>query len=226
MTSAPNETTAAEPPAKSSGSGGVFGPLVRAVHGPVYRVRIKELVRCITPHLRVGDHVLDVGCGSGTLGRAIADAPSCPANVVITGLERFPRPGASIPVAGYDGITIPLADRSIDVVIVADVLHHDPEPLRLLRECARITRRFLIIKDHKVEGPLAQSRISLADWAANVGYGVPCLFQYNTPAQWKHWQTQLGLNVVEERTTMNLYPPIANLLFGRRLQYLAVLAVP
>jgi hypothetical protein len=93
----------------------------------------------------------------------------------------------------------------------------------LIRECARVTRRLLVIKDHKIDGPLARARISLIDWAANAPHGVPCLFRYNTPQEWAESHRRHGLEPEREWSSMRLYPPVVNLLFGRRLQYLALL---
>lgn len=191
-----------------------------AMHKPVYAARLQELVRRIVPRLRENDRVLDVGCGGGTLGRALMDAPECPKGVVVTGLERFKRGGEPIEVVPYDGITFPFADGSFDIVIVADVLHHEEDPDRLLRECARVTRRLVIVKDHQVKGLLAQQRISLIDWAANAPYGVKCLYRYNTPGEWSATPARVGLRAAEEVGKMNLYPPGFNFLFGRGLQYM------
>lgn len=200
--------------------------IMKAAHGPIYNARRRELVRLILPHLRPGDRVLDVGCGVGTLGHALTTDPAAPAGLIVTGIERVARGGEPIPVREYDGRHIPDPDGAHDVVIVADVLHHDPEPDLLLRECIRVCRRLLIIKDHQVKGPLAQQRISLIDWAANAPHGVPCLYTYNTPAQWAAFPDRFGLRTVEARPTINLYPPIVNLLFGRSLQFLGVYQTP
>lgn len=208
----------------TASSTGPIGSLMKALHAPVYEARKRALVSAILPHLSPNDTVLDVGCGVGTLGRAIMDHPECPDGVQVTGLERFARGGEPIPVRAYDGITFPDPDKAHDVVIVADVLHHEEDPDRLLRECARVARRLVIIKDHQVAGPLAQQRISLIDWAANAPHGVKCLYRYNTPRQWADLPARLGLRLVTEHNAMNLYPPFVNLLFGRRLQYMAFLA--
>ncbi|MBZ0171839.1 MAG: hypothetical protein K8E66_05620, partial [Phycisphaerales bacterium] len=106
------------------------------------------------------------------------------------------------------------------------VLHHEPEPDELASECARIARRRLIVKDHQIKGPLAQQRISFLDWAANAPYGVPCLYRYNTPGEWVGFRDRIGMEPVEERSGMRVYPFGFEQVFGGSLQYFAVLAHP
>lgn len=196
---------------------------MKGLHAPVYAARLRELVRQITPELRPGDRVLDVGCGGGALGRALLDAPQCPKRVEVRGLERHRRGDEAIPTDGYDGGAIPHADRSFEVVILADVLHHELEPGRLIDECARVASRLVIIKDHKRDGWLARPRISLIDWAANAPHGVPCLYRYPTGEQWAASLRRHGLEVEREMTSMRLYPPVIDTFFGGGLQYFAVL---
>jgi SAM-dependent methyltransferase len=202
---------------------GVLSKVLKRLHAPVYATRIQELVRQITPHLRDNDRVLDVGCGFGALGKSILDSPLCPAGVEVLGVERIKRGDELIPVEAYSGNVLPYAANSFDVVILADVLHHEPDPHHLIVDCVRVTRRLLIIKDHKLEGLLAQQRISLLDWAANAPYGVPCLYRYNTPKQWHQWFSEHQLPIEREATSLRLYPPLYNFFFGGGLQYLAVL---
>lgn len=196
--------------------------LMSTMHAPIYESRLRVLVSHITSHLRPGDRVLDVGCGGGTLGAALMEAAD---GVTVSGLERFKRGGEPIEVVEYDGGDIPLDDDSYDVVILADVLHHEEDPDRLIDECARVSSRLLIIKDHKVQGLLAHARISFMDWAANAPYGVKCLYRYNTLPAWRTSHERHELGLVEEMTSMKLYPPVVNVVFGGTLQYLAVLDV-
>lgn len=203
---------------------GLLARLLASLHGPVYRSRIAGLVQAILPHLRPGDTVLDIGCGGGALGRALMDAPECPEGVIVRGVETAPRGGEAIEVLAYDGRHLPFEDESVDVCILADVLHHDEQPDLVIAEAARVARRAVVIKDHKREGPLAQARISLMDWAANRAYDVPCLYRYLTLQGWRDAHRRLGLDMIAEHTSMQLYPRPYRWLFTPRLQYLAVLA--
>ncbi|MFG0257050.1 MAG: class I SAM-dependent methyltransferase [Phycisphaerales bacterium JB043] len=198
--------------------------ILRFLHAPIYASRLRVLSDAIVTHLREGDRVLDVGCGSGMLATSIRSHSTCPERVHLEGLERVARGNEPIPVTQYDGVRIPFEDDAFDIVIVADVLHHEEHPDRLLGECARVSSRGVIVKDHKPEGLLAQQRISFMDWAANAGYDVPCLFRYNTRARWHETFASMGLTVLDELTSMSLYPPLVNLVFGRRLQYLALVS--
>jgi ubiquinone/menaquinone biosynthesis C-methylase UbiE len=201
----------------------ILASAIKRLHSPIYERRLQELVRQITPHLREGDHVLDVGCGFGALGKEIMGSSNCPPQVKISGLERIERGNELIEVKFYDGNKIPYPDDAFDVVILADVLHHEKEPHRLIKECARVAKRLLIIKDHKTEGVFARQRISFLDWAANMPFNIPCLYRYNTREEWRRWHESHGLIVEYELNSMRLYPPIVNFIFGRRLQYFVVL---
>src|SRR6185436_17266651 len=53
-------------------------PLMRRLHAPIYRRRISVLTDTILAHVQANDLILDVGCGSGALGRAILDSRICP----------------------------------------------------------------------------------------------------------------------------------------------------
>jgi len=198
--------------------------LMSAMHTPVYNHRLRILLDAIIPHIKEGDEILDVGCGNGILAAAIAKDPRTPANVRVRGLERYPRGGEPAEVIAYDGQRFPFEDNEIDIVIVADVLHHEPEPDHLADECARVAGRHLIVKDHQTKGPLAQQRISLLDWAANSPYGVPCLYRYLSPKEWIGFHERLNMAPVDLKDGMNIYPFLLEQFFGGSLHYMAVLS--
>ncbi len=199
----------------------MLGYLLRTVHKPIYETRQKRLVNIISPHLRSGDRVLDIGCGFGHLGAALME--NVP-GLRVEGIESVRRGGELIPITEYEGKKMPFPDKTFDAVILADVLHHDHDQERLLREATRVSKRLVIIKDHLREGFLAQKRISLLDWAANAGYGVPCLYQYHNLDEWHKVVGRVASNTIEERTSIDVYPPVFNQLLGKGLHYFVVFA--
>jgi ubiquinone/menaquinone biosynthesis C-methylase UbiE len=201
--------------------------LLSRLHAPVYRRRLSILSELLLTHLRDKDRVLDVGCGSGQLGAELQkQSAKRMMKIDVCGLERFPRGCEPIAVTEYDGSRFPFPNVTFDMVIVADVLHHEEQPDALIRECVRVSKRLVVIKDHQLSGPLAKVRVSFIDWAANAPYGVECLYRYNTPAQWSAFLHKAELTPMGIYSSINLYPFGLNLVFGRRLQYLAVCRRP
>lgn len=103
----------------------------------------------LLPHLRPGLSVLDVGCGPGsiTLDLAAAVAPGAvvgidPSEAVIetaraTAAERA---DTTTQFTVGDAYAIDAADNTYDVVHAHQVLQHLTDPVRALREMARVTK--------------------------------------------------------------------------------------
>jgi SAM-dependent methyltransferase len=164
--------------------------------------------------------LLDVGCGDGTLARSITER--CP-GLDAVGVEIRARPHTAIPVREFDGRILPFADRSHDVVMLVDVLHHAEEPSLLIREAGRVAARAVIIKDHLTGAWLSQERLRMMDWVGNIGHGVPLRYEYWSPRQWRDAFRQAGLHEVDRRERLGLYGPTLRWLFERRLHFVSCL---
>jgi SAM-dependent methyltransferase len=102
-----------------------------------------------------GDHVLDVGCGTGVLARTAADRVS--ADCQVTGLDRNAgmlavarRLRPQIDWCQGDATQLPFADASYDVVMSQFALMYFPDRTAALREMVRVLR--------------PQGRLALAVW--------------------------------------------------------------
>lgn len=162
--------------------------------------------------------LLDVGCGDGTLARSIVDRRP---GLEATGVEIRARPQTAIPVREFDGRILPFADRSREIVMLVDVLHHAEEPTLLLREAGRVASRAVIIKDHLTGAWLSRERLRLMDWVGNIGHGVPLRYAYWSPGQWRDAFRETGLREVERRERLGLYGAPLQWLFERRLHFVS-----
>ncbi|HPA19799.1 MAG TPA: class I SAM-dependent methyltransferase [Verrucomicrobiae bacterium] len=195
--------------------------LIGSAHMAVaYRPRVQGLCRLIVPRLREGDRVLDVGCGVGALAGACMMALP---GVRFEGLERAPRGGEAIPVTRLEGDRFPFEDGAFDVVLLADVVHHEARPLELLRECRRVARREVLLKDHWHRSRLQYLRICALDWAANYAAGVRCLYRYGSPESWQALVAGAGFEWRSLESPLRLYHQPFEWIFGGRLHFMAVL---
>jgi ubiquinone/menaquinone biosynthesis C-methylase UbiE len=106
-----------------------------------------DLPRCAT--------LLDVGTGLGDIpSRARDFAAQHGVDLTTVGLDsalelaRASRETVGVSVCG-DALSLPFADRSVDVVMCSQVLHHfaDADAARLLREMNRVARVRVVVSD-------------------------------------------------------------------------------
>jgi len=192
-----------------------------ALHKPIYQHRISVLSELIVDVLDNHDKLLDIGSGYGELGNKVLEG--CSKSVLVEGIEKFPRGGEKIKTHSFDGYEMPFEDGAYDVVMMADVVHHEEDYMRLLKEAVRVAKRTVIIKDHVPTGFLGYQRICFMDWAANNPYGVKCLYRYFSTAEWNEIYQKLDLEVREELTSIKLYQEPFNFIFGNSLEYFCVL---
>lgn len=198
--------------------------LIRSLHQTgVHGRRVDVLASHLADILPKGASVADIGAGDGLLAhQVLRTRPDLEWNAVDT----LARPTAHVPVRLYDGRTFPFPDRSVDVVLFVDVLHHTDEPTALLREAVRVARLNIVIKDHLREGVCANARLRFMDWVGNAGWGVRLPYNYWTGAQWDEALRDLCLTPASTRRSLGLYPWWADWVFGQSLHFITCLDVP
>lgn len=206
----------------SNASGGEAHPSVLGVvHDRfIFSRRIVVLAKLLGHLIPPGARVLDVGCGDGSIDALITDHRP---DISVEGIDPLVRPSARIPVRSFDGVEIPYPDRSFDVVMFVDVLHHTDDPRVLLREAGRVGNAVLI-KDHFLEGVFAGTTLRAMDWVGNARHGVALPYNYWPKSRWLSAFNDLDLQPVEMKTKLDLYPAPLSWLFDRKLHFIAFCA--
>lgn len=178
--------------------------------------RLSELISSLLPDRKLLG--LDIGCGSGEVAKLIEDL-HC--GTSIKGSDLIVRPGAVIEVIQSSADKLPFENESFDFVLLIDVLHHTEDPQVFLAEAARVSRSYVIIKDHYCQSFLDRICLSFMDWIGNRAHDVPIPMNYLSKEQWKALYAACDLSLDKELDKLNLYNQPLSLLFDRELHFIS-----
>jgi SAM-dependent methyltransferase len=198
--------------------------LLKRAHGrAVFGRRAQALAKVLADRIPAGASVLDIGCGDGTIAKLIT---SYNPSTTIQGIEFAPRVDCKIECHAFDGSTIPHPPASFDVCMFVDVLHHAGNSQgveRLLSEAQRVSRQFVLIKDHLSQNWLDFKTLQFMDWVGNRPHGVVLPYNYQCRSQWDKYFLTTGLKIIDWETQIPLYPFPFSALFGRKLHFIGLL---
>ncbi|BGP06327.1 putative methyltransferase C1B3.06c [Rhodotorula toruloides] len=112
----------------------------------------------LLPHLRSSDSLLDIGCGPGTITCSLAkhvarvvgvEHPGAGEAVLEGAKEEAKMQGVADKVSFEfaDALRLPYEDNSFDVVYCHQVLQHVSDPIAVLREMRRVSRRLVCARE-------------------------------------------------------------------------------
>ena len=104
---------------------------------------------------RSSDRLLDIGAGSGEMAFYFQRKFAMVAeglDVLAPSENKYATGSGSrktfVPVRLFDGVSLPAANASFDIVLFSSVLHHAANKTRgLMQEAARVTRRFIVVAE-------------------------------------------------------------------------------
>ncbi len=194
---------------------------LKRVHAfAVLRRREEVLASRIAELLGGANSLLDVGCGDGVIAGLVAENRP---GMTVEGVEVLDREHCAIPYVLFDGTTLPFPDGAFDCVSFVDVLHHTEDPSGLIGEAARVSGRYVVIKDHVWSNRFDYFVLRVMDWVGNRPYKVHLNYNYLRKQQWDEIFERHGLHVAAWNTDIGLYPFPFNLLFEHGKHFIALL---
>ena len=154
-----------------------------------YRQRVLTLMQSLLESYSPLTEALDFGSGDGCFAHAIRENRLAE-HVVAVDVQC--RKQCLVEPLLYDGQNLPFADRSFELAYAIDVLHHCSQPREQLRELARCTRRFLLIKDHTYQSRGGRVVLAAVDKLSNWRFGVPCPCNHQRGWEWLQWVAEEG----------------------------------
>lgn len=164
--------------------------------------------------------LLDIGCGDGFITKKIKE--NLP-KITVLGVEVKKRQTCLIPYTLFDGKKIPLKNNSVDICLFVDVLHHTKDIQAMINEAVRVSKQFIIIKDHLCETKYDKFILKVMDWIGNKPDNIAILSNYCSTAQWQKYISKEKLKVRFWTTNLPIYSFPLNIIFGSKLHCFIVL---
>lgn len=161
-----------------------------------YQITAKKMCRECRHFIKKGAKILDLGCGSAIVVNEFKNF----FGAKISGADVIDKRVIPIDFTLYDGKNLPLADNSFDVVLLAYVLHHCQDPVRVLQETKRVASEKVIIYEDLPESFFSRILCKIH------GKSFAFLFRddkqscnFKTTLEWKEVFSRLGLKLIFEK---------------------------
>jgi SAM-dependent methyltransferase len=146
-----------------------------------YRRRTFAMLRSLIASTGGAATAIDVGAGDGWMAKSLV-ATGLLGKCTPVDVKR--RSHVVLEPLLYDGERLPFDDASVDLCYAVDAVHHAADPLRLLRDMARVSRRFIALKDHRYESAGGAWVLRLLDEIGNRRFAIGSPGHYQRGFTW------------------------------------------
>ncbi len=169
-------------------------------------IRGKILLDTFGDWLKSDYNVLDIGCGNGTIANIVKEKYGC--NIEGTDILDFIE--FDIPFKKMENeTTLDYDNKSFDISMLNDMLHHTRKQEDILKESLRVSKRVLIFETK----PTIKAKIldHVLNWGHNVDMPVP--LTHKTPQQWSNLFSKLNVTFKLRESQSNWFYPLSHFAF-------------
>lgn len=153
---------------------------------PLLLTKAKKINECCKEF--INGKVLDVGSGRCYIAKEIQTKN----NVKVTCLDVKDLSQTDMGVTVYNGKKIPFKGDEFDAALVAYVLHHCEEPIKVLKEAIRVCKGNIVIFEDTKPSALTKTM----DFLSNKFRKVETPFKFRTEKEWLGIFKKLNLKIV------------------------------
>jgi SAM-dependent methyltransferase len=185
---------------------------------------IARAIADILPEKENGFSLLDVGSREGKVTRSIYKLRKEKFFEVQTA-DICDTQNSGFKHTVFDGKKLPFPSDRFDIVSFIDVLHHAEDMGSLLYEAKRVTRKYIIIKDHRYSKKWELESLKIQDRFGNAATDCPLPFNFLTDNGWREIFDGLELTVVRAECGINFNHPFPfNMLYPNRLHFISLVS--
>jgi len=145
-----------------------------------------------------GGKLLDLGCGSGIVAKAFQDF----FEAKVVGVDIKDQRISYIPFEIINGKKLPFPEKSFDAVLINYVLHHSNDPIALLEEAKRVSKKIIIYEDLP-EGILSKIYCQFHSLTFNKLFQGGNNASFKTGREWEEIFQKTGLRIIFKKKIDN-----------------------
>ena len=163
---------------------------------PFFEGRVKKIVHSFSEVITKKDTVIDIGAGNCKISEYLHSSIGC--KVIPIDIKNYSKTNLS-PIT-YNGKRIPFKDKTFDYSLLIFVLHHTKQPLHILKEASRVSRKGIIVIENDIRNSLKMIITKMIDSIPYYVYGVPKCRHTNSKEEWLQVFKSLSsdLQIIEE----------------------------
>ena len=173
---------------------------------PLLLVKAEKITSCCDRFLK--GKVIDIGAGRCHIAKRLQDKH----NLKVTCLDVKDLSQSDIKVVVYNGFKMPFRNNQFDSALIAYVLHHCDEPLKVLKEAISVCKGNIVIFEDTKPSPITNAM----DFLSNKLRGVETPFHFKSEKEWIRVFKKLNLKIVAVKHDVErewFYPFVEHTMF-------------